>query len=225
MNVRAQQKLLVQSLKGSRAQVLLAFLLVRRAMDIQELKEWTGLKRETIYGALESLDGIFLASQTLAHGRKVWLPGGDMLPLFQESEKRTSGELLTTAADSTLDKNSDALIVVVGSQESEKRTSGPKEPTYESYDASFEKNWQACRKAGIGEPKRTEIALMPHVTPRLILDHARSLIPGEAMGLAIRRIESDEVPRCWLEDLPTRGDIERRQHHLDADDVEEVEEP
>src|SRR5687767_7691111 len=87
----AQAKMFVCSLDKSAARILVAFVLARSALDVQELREWTGMKRETIYDALRSLKDIGkVDSQVLAHGRTVWLPAGDLLPGFRQmSEKRT----------------------------------------------------------------------------------------------------------------------------------------
>jgi len=87
----AQAKMFVCSLNNSAAKILVAFVLARSALDVQELREWTGMKRETIYDGLRTLKGRgMLEKQTLAHGRAVWLPAGDFLPgFFQMSEKGT----------------------------------------------------------------------------------------------------------------------------------------
>lgn len=200
-------QLLVQSLKGSKGHVLIAFLFARAALDIHELKAWTGLKRETIYDACASLEAMgLLGTQTLAHGRTLWLPAGDMLPLmgeqFQMSGKRTSGiaELPTTTTESLF--LSEINTVVVEGQMSGKRTSGT-DVVYESYDASFEANLAACRQKGIGEPKATEISLMPHVCPALIRAHVDSLRKGERIGMAIVRITGNETPRAWIDQAAT----------------------
>lgn len=232
MNNSIHAKTFVRSMKGSAAQIILAFLFARKAMDVEELRKWTNLKRETIYNTMPILEG-FISKQVLPHGRAVYVPGADLLPVFQmmidtteapqlqESAKRTSGTPTTTTELILNSFNNESIAVVVESQESAKRTSGgPQlpagtvEPTYESHDASFEKNWEACRKANIGQPKRTEIALMAHVHPRLIADHIKSLRRGENIGLAIRRIESDEVPRNWIDEIET---IEKPTERIDEE--------
>lgn len=131
-------KVLIRSLKGSAAQVLLAFLFARRAMDVKEIQSWTNLKRETIYNCLPALEGLVVKQGSLAHGREVFAPGGDLLPFFQmlmdftdnpeletgsqESVKRTSGPTTTTTNGRVnLDKS---RVVVVTAQESVKRTPG-----------------------------------------------------------------------------------------------------
>lgn len=88
----AQSKMFVRSLNNSAAKILIAFILARSALDVQELRDWTGMKRETIYDALRSLKELGkVDSQVLAHNRTVWLPSGDLLPGFRQlSEKGTS---------------------------------------------------------------------------------------------------------------------------------------
>lgn len=88
-----EAKMFVRSLNNSSAKIIMAFVFARHALDVQELREWTGIrKRETIYDALDDLRALGkVEKQTLAHGRHVWLPAGDLLPgFFQMSEKRTS---------------------------------------------------------------------------------------------------------------------------------------
>jgi len=132
---------LVRSLKGSPAQILLAFLFVRRAMDVQEIHEWTGLKRETIYQALPALEGLVVRQSVMAHGREIFAPGGDLLPFFQTmidfteepetvsreiqmSEKRTSGIDSVVVDDLSLNRASITTTTTTIGQESEKRTPG-----------------------------------------------------------------------------------------------------
>jgi hypothetical protein len=84
------KKMFVRSLNNSSAKIIMAFLFAGSAMDVGQLREWTGLKRETIYDGLDDLQALGkLEKQVLAHGRHVWLPAGDLLPGFQMSENRT----------------------------------------------------------------------------------------------------------------------------------------
>lgn len=108
-----QAKMFVSSLNNSAAKILVAFILARTALDVQELREWTGLKRETLYDGLKTLQlrGM-VAKQILEHGRAVWLPSGDFLPgVFQMSTKRTP-ELQESRI-----RTSDSLIVVRDSKD------------------------------------------------------------------------------------------------------------
>ncbi len=79
-----QPKLLVQSLQGTRAQILFAFLFAGHAMDVEELMTWTGRDRKIHYRHLKALCGAgLLGEQMLAHGRRVYLIGSEMLPALQ----------------------------------------------------------------------------------------------------------------------------------------------
>jgi predicted DNA-binding transcriptional regulator len=94
-------KLLVQALKSSKAQVLMAFLFAGRAMDNQEIREWTGLERKTVDSTVASLIAMgLLGKQMAAHGRPIYVPAGDVLPLFQMSEKWISEPVVVVEANS-----------------------------------------------------------------------------------------------------------------------------
>jgi hypothetical protein len=214
---KTYKRLFVQSLTGSKAQIVLAFFLAGCAMDVKEIQAWTGLKRQTVYDSLIALAGVgIVGKQTLAHGRIVWLPGGDMLPLFQMSEKWTSGATTTTAIGR--EKLISDSVVVEAGQMSEKRTSGSYEDRkalelrqanedrqrremLTEYGIPVEENLAMCRLYGIGEPMASRISEMKHVTPDFIQDHIKSLLPGETKGLAIVRIRCDETPRLWLDEM------------------------
>lgn len=87
-------KMFVRSANTSAARILIAFILARSALDVKQLRDWTGMKRETIYNALNTLSVFGLVEkQILAHGRVVWLPAGDLLPGFQMSAQGTPAEL------------------------------------------------------------------------------------------------------------------------------------
>lgn len=132
-------RFLVQSLKGSKGQVLWAFFFAKMAMDVNDVIEWTGLKRETCYQSLKGLESVsLLGTQTLAHGRKVWLLGSEMLPiiqdlagqlgsgaqLLQESVKRTPGALNVVDVESKLNLPTITTTTTTIGQESVKRTPG-----------------------------------------------------------------------------------------------------
>jgi hypothetical protein len=119
-----------------------------------------------------------------------------MLPLMnmelQESEKWTP-ELTATATESLIPNKLNTVVVV--EDRSPKNGHLDTEVVYKNPEASFEKNLEACKAKGIGEPKATELSLLPHVCPSLICDHVDSLQPGERLGLAIIRIVGNETPR------------------------------
>ena len=127
-----QAKMFVRSLNNSTAKILMAFLFAGCALDVKELRGWTGLQRQTIYDALEDLKAFgMVESQVLGHNRNVWLPAGDMLPGFQMSKKHTS-ELPDVQKTNTttlieggesINLTDSELINPPSSQMSEKRTS------------------------------------------------------------------------------------------------------
>jgi hypothetical protein len=87
---------LVRELRGGAAQVLLAFLFANgAALDIDDVRLWTGLERHAIYDALKLLASKgLLVKQTTAHRRMVWLPSGQALvDLFQLEENPPTGTL------------------------------------------------------------------------------------------------------------------------------------
>ena len=129
-----EAKMFVRSLNNSAAKILIAFILARSALDVQELKDWTGMKRETIYDALRTLKELGkVDSQVLAHNRTVWLPAGDLLPGFRQlSEKRTTELQMSGIGTSALGGGGDSINLIKlespltpQSQLSEKGTSEP----------------------------------------------------------------------------------------------------
>lgn len=127
-----QARMFVRSMNNSTAKILMAFLFAGCALDVKELRGWTGLQRQTIYDALEDLKALgMVESQALGHNRNVWLPASDVLPGFQMSKKRTS-ELpdVQKTNITTLIEGGDSIKLIDSeslnpplSQMSEKRTS------------------------------------------------------------------------------------------------------
>lgn len=165
-------RLLVRALRGSQAHVLLAILLAGTALDVHHIQHWTGLKAETVRLALDGLRAVGLvAYQTLAHGRRLWLPAGDLLPLPQNTEKRTPVLGDSRGSGGSLPLN---LKPPLPAQNTEKRT-----PVYD-----------ALRAAGVREPALSRLAALEHVTPELVAAHVEAArVEGKQLGAAIYRIE------------------------------------
>ncbi len=99
----------LQSLRGNQPMIILAFLLVRSALRIEQLENITGLHNDTVRSAIKGLASKgLLFKQVGEHGRTTWLPAGDtFFGRFFDQSPKTS--------------DSGALIVVnVESEESEK---------------------------------------------------------------------------------------------------------
>jgi len=212
-----QTKLLVQSLKGSKAQILWAFFFAMSALDVDQVIAWTGLKRETCYHALESLSSVhLLGCQKLEHGRKLWLLGSEMLPLLddlfarlgdgseliisgQESEKRTPGATTTTIKLRELKNKLNDSVVVVDSGAGVRKTDSWKNGEALGLAAlsnTEEKAiWRICEKIGIGEPTRTRIALETDYPPESIWAHG---LYGRDQGLNIPLIVHRIRMKDWL---------------------------
>lgn len=166
-----EAKTLVRSIRGSAAQVLLAFVFARKAMDVAELITWTGLKRETIYQALNGLDGVIVKQMTGAHGREVWGPSSSLLPMFQlaieapeyqESTKRTSGPLFVDVVIS--EENSPTITTTTTtSQESTKRT-----------PAEQQELEAALKDYGIIGKKRADLMAAEWVNARYVIAHCEA---------------------------------------------------
>ncbi len=133
-----EAKMFVRSLNNSAAKILIAFTLARSALDVQELVDWTGMGRDTISKALNSLKEIGKVDhQVLAHNRHVWLPSGDLLPGFRQlSEKSTTELQMSGFPTSALGGGGDSINLInidsplpPQNQLSEKSTT---EPTQES---------------------------------------------------------------------------------------------
>ncbi len=83
----------------------------------------------------------------------------------------------------------------------------------------FAENLAMCRCLGIGEPKASQISDLfdrygAPIEPDFIKAHIDSLGQGEAIGLAIVRILSDEFPRVWDEEI---GQIPRPEEREEVE--------
>lgn len=185
----------VRSLKGAAASVLWAFFFCRRAMTVKELVIWTAWKGDNVIEALHMLvETGWLTSQS---SRGPWnLVEGRQFPLMAESDLIGLSPTTTTTSREVLNK-SRSVVVEVG----ETPIKSESETCEGSESALFEANVKMCKFYGIGEPMRTQISQMQHVTPDFIEAHVKSLAPGETKGLAIVRIRGDELPALWMDEV------------------------
>ena len=223
--ITPQAKMFVQSLRGSQPLIVIAFLIVQRAMTIKELEEITGLDNDTVRKALNGLKGKGLEMQRGAHGRQTWLLQSETLfslPGIQNPKFSDSGATATTTIGRG--KLTDREVAVVAGQSPKTSDSANayelrkarearraeedrqrRETFEEQTGIPLTKNLQICQLMGIGEPMASQISELHHVTPELIRDHVKSLQPGETLGLAIVRIRGNEMPRLWLEEIEKDG--------------------
>lgn len=108
----------LQSLRGVQPMIVLAYLLVRNAMTIEQLVTCTGLSDDAIRGAVKSMAAKnLLFKQVGEHGRVTWVPvGGTFFGKIMNQSSLTAD----SGSQSPLAADSGALIVVnVESEESE----------------------------------------------------------------------------------------------------------
>ena len=176
--------LFVQSLQGTRAQILFAFLFAGRAMDVDELMTWTGKDRKTHYGHLAALcvTGL-LSKQTVAHGRDIYLLGSEMLPALDAWRGQIGSGAPQLNADEVIGRVIEVAPAV--EQMSENRTP-------EEYEALLD----ALKKHGIVGKKRAELIAAEWVTAEYVLSNVEYAVAeghGKyAIGIAINRM-LDEV--------------------------------
>jgi len=170
----------LNGLRGTQAVVVLCYLLVRRAMSIDELQTFTGVSDEGLRPAIRSLAAKgWLCKQVGEHGRTIWLPAGDSLfgRLIQNPELPDSGALSSSSSHS--------LSLVSSMQLKQQQEEDPESGTSGLC-------LKACDVVGIREPKRSMLAKLDHVTPAKIHGHvAQALAGGLSLGTAVYRIEHD----------------------------------
>jgi hypothetical protein len=189
-------KMLVQALKGNKAQIVLAFLFARCALDVQGLQCWTGLERHTLNDCLRALEAIGLVSkQRGEHGRQVWLTASDLL--FQMEGKLPSARLRGGGG---------------GLEESRKNKLPPPPPVCQMEGKLPSAEILAALDAvEIREPKRSVLARLEHVTPELISAHVEKVkASGDSLSLAIYRIEHNYPYKKLSSSLQRKIDMLRK---------------
>jgi len=192
----------LQSLKGAQAIIILAYLMIQRAMDIDELVSLTGLHNQTVRAALKQLTTrklLFL--QRAAHGREVWLPAGDTLfPYFsvlQLTKFSYSGPVNNNIQSRILDGETSSSI-------------NSDQLTKISYSGKPAEEIQACLKAlhqgGIYAEKAEMLSRLEWVTVEYIQAHIEAVKHEKwdrPLGMAIHRMETNQpVPEISLEAQP-----------------------
>jgi len=137
----------------------------------------------------------------------------------QNLSERDSGATTTTTIEER--KQDKSVVVVKDTRISQREIL----VNYETPGVTFEGNLKACRECHIGHPTASAIAAMPWVSPDFIKAHVESLYASDVIGLAIRRIEGNELPRLWLEPKPAaRNELDSKIARLRARDEDESDE-
>lgn len=197
-----EKETFLRVLKGAPLSVLVG-LWVHGAMSRKDLKRKTGFDLKTVDDALAFLDDLKLVDRP--HYRKWCIASGFyQLPLarvglpesgeFPSSgqrpllvvDKAESGNSPSSAAESG-DSPLSALVVV------DRSTTTTREASLANQTPPCPEIVAACARAGIGEPKRSLLAQLPHVVeggPEYVAWHvAQAKREGQRLGAAIWRME------------------------------------
>lgn len=176
---------LVRELRGSPLTVLVAILLLEQAGQIpvtaQLLKDVTGYGDHTITDSLRALEAP--TRQIIRRVINGWrLSRGFQLPLEIQSQNRD----IRGFGDSCSSSLIESTVIYSKEKQQEKE---------ENRDIrGFSENHAAALKAGIRDPKASNLAKLPYVTPDFIRGHAAlAKSQGNPIGTAIYRIENN-----WL---------------------------
>lgn len=179
----------IQSLRGHQSTIVLAYLLLRRALTIDELAICTGLNDDTVRSAVKGLAGKgLLFVQRGERGKQIWLPSGDTFfgRLLGQNPK------ISEPGSSSSSSFEDSSYL-------------PQEQEEQADSENFGICLAACDEFGIREPKRSKISRLKHVTPELIRAHVMQVRDDNLpLGTAIHRIEFNWMPEAkYLEPQKT----------------------
>ena len=183
----------LQSLRGVQATIFLAFVLMRRAMTVQEMCDVTGLSDDAIRPAVRGLAAKeLLFKQVGLHGKVTWLPKGDTFFGIRIAKDESQMSQNPLKPDSTPRGSKDSCSSSRGEVLALPLNLRTTTTTIHAESAKTGFCMVACDEAGIREPKRSEISNMAHVTPELIRAHvAQVKDEGGQIGTAIYRIIND----------------------------------
>ena len=216
--------MMLRTLKGAPLSVLMALALSRQPVGAKWICRQTGYAIDTVHESLLFLEENQFATR---NGRYAWqiangveqLPFAAPLPDEVENEKEyekivvdeieDEAEYEKIVVDEVENEREYEIIVVpnhlvVGSRSKDLKPDLELPPTTRSRSPSREKlqvdqNLSALHDAGIQEPKRSQLARMNHITPRLIRYHVSN---APNLKLAIYRIEHNwTVPADWVDPI------------------------
>lgn len=198
---KRETAIFLQSLQGSQALVALAYLLIRRAMTIEELSAVTGKEHKTVRSAVKGMAAKdLLFKQVGAHGKETWLPAGDTFfgqLMSQNAENWQTGSNVVDDGVSESHYKTPASLLLIKGQNAEKRDSGEIVSVTISHKTPEEEKecLAALHAAGIFGGKAEKLALLDWVDPDYIKAHVTAA-KGEdfdrPVGMAIYRMETNQ---------------------------------
>jgi hypothetical protein len=209
---------MVKTLKGAPLSVLILLAMAKTPLSAQYLERESGYSDKAVNSAL-----LYLADHGLItrNGRYAWqiANGVKALPLMIEIEApteeipesenvgaQTTLEEEITSVDSGSRRNSESekFRLPVPSSSSSLTSINPKDLELPLLDAAesekfrVDANQRACQDAGIGEPTRSTLSKLEHVTAQLIRYHANT---APNLALAIYRIRKGwKIKAGWEDD-------------------------
>jgi len=205
---QTDMNIFLQSLRGNQPMIVLAFLLVRSSLTVEQLEGLTGLHNDTVRAAVKGLSSKgLLYKQVGEHGRAVWIPAGDTFfgqlfdvrRSFEDGETQNpktsdSGALVVVNVESEESRLNKATTLTNRRQNPKTSDSGGKILSVKTI-VKAEEDIRECmavlREAGIYGRKADEIADDWHITAEMIRGHlmwANSEAWDNANGMAIYRL-------------------------------------
>lgn len=203
MNTAASLRTTFRIVKGAPLTVLFALLHLGGEAGLLEVCQLTSYTDKTADKALQTLMDAGLVTRTHFHKGFVLTRGGFQLPLelskrflaprgdigdspmLQPAQAQTSEKFVSTTATDSLD------------QESLTNQSGIAEVVVARKNSDV---LEALKRAGIGEPTRSQLAQDPHLTPEFVNGHdALRRQQGHATGMLVHRLRKhDDLPARFL---------------------------
>lgn len=226
---------MVRELKGAPLSCLILMAMAGQAVNAQYLERNSGYTDKVVGAALLYLQEQGYVTRNDRYSWRIAISVAQLPLMTLPDENESHIQTLAVESDEPI-PNNEQTDTTRNNSESEKfrvLTSSrslnltSKElidlPLLDADDPEFfrvAENLEACDRYGIGEPKRTMISTLKHVTSRLICYHCESVkLQGQKTGAAIFRIENDwRVPDDWV-DPKDRGDYALGQWGFEQEDV------
>lgn len=178
---------LVRELKGAPLACFMLLLLSDGPASNEWLCRMSGYTDKPIAQALKLLSSD--EYKLIRRSRGGWILSQVFQIVLGNEESRKNSVPTTTTLINTYSIKEEVVVV------SRKNSDSDEEQLYDS-------NMIACKEVGIGDPSASSISNLAHVTPEFIRAHAKGLKKGETMGLAILRIQNNELPFVIEEGKP-----------------------
>lgn len=201
--VERERRMILQGFTGAQPIVVLAFLSVRAAMCIDDLRRETGKSEDALSGAVKALEGKgMLYKQIGAHGKVYYLPAGASFfgflggqnPVFPDSGNQNpvfpdSGSVVVAVEQVSLPLQQLTTTTTSGQN--------PVFPDSGAAGEQVQENLRVFAELEIYGKRPREVAKLPWVNPEYIrahVAHARALEwPSNPDGYALGQM-SEQVP-------------------------------